>query len=234
MHEPSPTKPEHNMTTLTAVNPSPQDAPTVSSSGTVTIHAIPGRDLWRKSPSITFTNAPAYVEYRPISQFRRARVTIHANWGRLYDQGGLVLYLPQSGSSTSTQSSNGLPSYESWVKTGIEMVDVPKVGTVTTPPQGFSDWSLVSTLPGTTSATIEVARENNDGLGPSLYVYIVNGEEKTLIRETTWVFKDADQNEGLLGVGVYAARAVKVDGEAEGDAFPVHFKDLQIEWADKQ
>ncbi|KAF8608572.1 hypothetical protein BDV93DRAFT_518661 [Ceratobasidium sp. AG-I] len=218
------------MATLTAVNPSPQDAPNVSASGAITIHALPGTDLWRKPPSTNSTNAPAYVDYRPISQFRRARVTVHADWVRLYDQGGLVLYLPESGSNTLTSS------YESWVKTGIELFDgAPNVGTVATPAQGYSDWSLVPTPPGTTSVTIEVVREQKDALGPGLYVYIIEGEKKSLVRETTWVFKDADQNGGLLGVGVYAARPTKVDGEAEkGEALPVHFKGLQIEWADKQ
>ncbi|KAG8746977.1 hypothetical protein FRC10_002776 [Ceratobasidium sp. 414] len=175
----------------------------VPASSPITISAVPGTDLWRKPPSTNSTNAPAYVMYHPLSTFRRAQVTVNAQWDRLYDQGGLVLLLPGTEIAGSLRSH----SYEAWVKTGIEMFDgKPNVGTVATPPHGYSDWSLVPTPPGTTSVTIEAAREKG---GPSLYIYIVEGEQKTLIREVTWVFHGSDPL-AMLGVGVYAARPTKI------------------------
>ncbi|KAH7339380.1 hypothetical protein B0J17DRAFT_536688, partial [Rhizoctonia solani] len=188
-----------------------------STDSNITVNALPGTDLWRKPPSTISTNAPAYVAYRPLKQFKRARVTVSADWTRLYDQGGLVFYI----------NSKGLDGekYESWVKTGIEQFDgKPNVGTVATPSGGYSDWSLVPT--GGKSVTIEVAREQG---GPSLYVYLVEGETKTLVREVTWVFQD--KHDLQLGVGVYAARPTKVDGEesGKGEPLPVQFEGLEIE-----
>ncbi|QRV79204.1 hypothetical protein RhiJN_07219 [Ceratobasidium sp. AG-Ba] len=195
----------------------PADTSTVSSDSPITIATAPGTDLWRKPPSTNSTNAPAYVTYKPLSSFRRARVTVSAEWVRLYDQGGLVFYLPGAAASE---------AYQAWVKTGIEMFDgKPNVGTVATPPQGYSDWSLVPT--GATSVTIEAVRQSD---GPALYIYLVEGEKKSLIRETTWVFHGSNP-EALLGVGVYAARPTKLEGESDsGESLTVHFKGLEIEW----
>ncbi|KAG9099848.1 hypothetical protein FRC06_004765, partial [Ceratobasidium sp. 370] len=116
-----------------------------------------------------------------------------------------------------------------WIKTGIEMFDgKPNVGTVATPAHGYSDWSIAPTPPGTTTnITVEAVREKD---GPSLHVYIVQGDKKTLIREVTWVFHGSDPL-AMLGVGVFAARPTKVEGETDqGEALPVHFERLQIEW----
>jgi regulation of enolase protein 1 (concanavalin A-like superfamily) len=207
------------MSTLTALN---LPHKSVSSSGTITIDAAPGTDLWRKPPSTVSTNAPAYVASRPISTFRRAQVTVSAQWDRLYDQGGLVFLLPGA--------DKGPIAFDAWVKTGIEVFDgEPKVGTVATPSGGYSDWSLFQPPSGTTSITVEAVRK--DIGGPGLYVYLVEGEKKTMIREVTWVFV---QDEGLLSVGVYAARPTKADGETDqGEALTVHFEGLEIEWDEK-
>ncbi|KAG8685064.1 hypothetical protein FRC08_013322 [Ceratobasidium sp. 394] len=215
------------MVTLTPINlPGAQP---ISISLPITIPALPGTDLWRKPPSTNSINAPAYVVYHPLSTFRRAQVTVSAQWDRLYDQGGLVLLLPGSSHSHSSDltSDKNNTAHEAWVKTGIEMFDgKPNVGTVATPPHGYSDWSLVPTPPGTTNITIEAARN-----GPSLYVYLIQRDQKTMIREITWVFSGSDPS-AMLGVGVYAARPTKAEGEADqGEALPVHFEGLQIEWA---
>ncbi|KAG8749745.1 hypothetical protein FRC12_013252 [Ceratobasidium sp. 428] len=217
----------------------PGTTESVSASSPITIPAAPGTDLWRKPPSTNSTNAPYYAEYHSLSSFRRALVTVNAKWDRLYDQGGLILLLPgsenagslRSHSSSLTTSDKNDKAYEAWVKTGIEMFDgKPNVGTVATPAHGYSDWSLVPTPPGTTSVTIEVVRQQD---GPGLYIYIVDGDKKTMIREVTWVFHGSDP-QGMLGVGVYAARPTKVEGETEkGEALSVHFEGLEIEWDTK-
>ncbi|KAG9123495.1 hypothetical protein FRC07_014866 [Ceratobasidium sp. 392] len=212
----------------------------VSSSSPITIPAAPGTDLWRKPPATNSTNAPAYVEYHGLSAFRRAKVTVSAEWNRLYDQGGLVMILPgteiagslRSHSSSLTTENKNDTAYAAWVKTGIEQFDgKPNIGTVATPAHGYSDWSLVPTPPGTKSVTIEVVRQPD---GPGLYIYFIEGDKKTLIREVTWVFQGSDTSGQLLGVGVYAARPTKLEGETEqGEALPVHFEGLEIEWASK-
>ncbi|CAE7111425.1 unnamed protein product [Rhizoctonia solani] len=207
-------------TTLQSLNPTPGSPSSIPLSSAITVNALPGTDLWRKPPSTTSTNAPAYVTYQPLQKFKRARVTVGADWTRLYDQGGLVFYINSQGSDKE--------SYDSWVKTGIEIFDgKPNVGTVSAPAGEYADWSLVPT--GGKNATIEVAREQD---GPSLYVYLVQGKEKTLIREVTWVFQD--KHDLLLGVGVYAARPTRIEGEESGSGqlLPVRFDGLEIEWAD--
>ncbi|KAG8710349.1 hypothetical protein FRC11_004596 [Ceratobasidium sp. 423] len=207
-------------TTLQGLNVTPGSPLSISTNTTITVNALPGTDLWRKPPSTVSTNAPAYVTYRPLHKFKRARVTVGADWTRLYDQGGLVFYINSKGL--------GGEKYESWVKTGIEMFDgKPNVGTVATPLGGYSDWSLVPT--GGKNVTLEVVPEQG---GPSLYVYLVEGEIKMLVREVTWVFQE--KHDLLLGVGVYAARPTKVDGEesGKGELLPVQFEGLEIEWSD--
>ena len=127
-----------------------------------------GTDLWRKPPSVDSTSAPSSLHPPiPLSSFKSAQVTITAPWVRRYDQGGLVLYLPD----------------RSWVKTGIEFEHGrTNVGTVATPGNGYSDWSLLP-IDGE-EATIRVERE---GDGPSLLVFWIRGEQKDMIREVTWV-----------------------------------------------
>ncbi|KAG9107525.1 hypothetical protein FRC07_008618 [Ceratobasidium sp. 392] len=217
-----------------------QSTEPVSTSHPITISAAPGTDLWRKPPATNSINAPAYVTYGSLSKFRRAQATVSAKWDRLYDQGGLVLLLPgpniagslPSHSSSLTTENKNNTAYAAWVKTGIEQFDgKPNVGTVATPTHGYSDWSLVPTPPGTKNVTIEAVRQAD---GPSLYIYFVEGDKKTLIREVTWVFQGADVSGQVLGVGVYAARPTKLEGETgQGEALPVHFEGLEIEWASK-
>ncbi|CAE6426247.1 unnamed protein product [Rhizoctonia solani] len=181
----------------------------------ITVNALPGTDLWRKPPSTNLVNAPAYVVYRPLKQFKRARVTVSAEWTRPYDHGGLVFYFNPPGES-----------YRSWMKTGIEMFDgEPHVGTVATPLGGHADLSLV--LADGKSVTIEVVAEK-----PSLKLYLIEGEKRMMIRQVTWVFQEGQ--ELLLGVGVFAARPTKLEGEAigKGEALVVLFKGLEIEWTD--
>ena len=182
------------------------------------IRALPGTDLWRKPPAEDKHNAPCYVANFPVADFRRARVTISANWTRQYDQGGLVLFLP------------GWPVRRLWVKTGIELYEgKPCVSAVAA--RSAADWSLLPMSAGQTKVTLEIEREEVDvkkGTGSSLWVYIVENGKRTAIREVTWVFKEKEDTAGLISIGIYAARPTK-EGQNDAENLVVTFEDLTIQ-----
>lgn len=161
------------------INASPSTKPPTSLES-ITLHAPPVTDLWRK-PSVPFVesdNAPSLVTSTTLHSFHAAEVTISANWGRLYDQGGLVLMLPASSPDQKA----------SWVKTGIEIYNGnPNLGTVATPRLSTSDWSLIPLTE--TSVRVRVERGVVGGkLEPGLWVYLLKGDgEKLAVREVTWV-----------------------------------------------
>lgn len=68
------------------------------------------------------------------------------------------------------------------------------------------------------AATIEMVKEA-DG---SLWIYLVEGVQKSPIREVTWVFEEDKVEE--FWVGVYAARP-----GSEGGEFPVNFGHLIVD-----
>jgi len=180
----------------------------------LTIHARPKTDLWRKPPSTDTDNAPTILISTPIDlhRFHSARVTVSGNWSTPYDQGGLVLFLPDE-------------DIKKWVKTGIEFVwGKPYVGTVAT--SRWSDWSLVPLEKEKDGiVTIQVERQVKGGERvESLWVYIIDEEtgEKEGIRQITWWFeKDilgkenskVNPEENRLLIGVYAARPKVPEGE---------------------
>ncbi|KAF8811024.1 hypothetical protein BYT27DRAFT_6470907 [Phlegmacium glaucopus] len=183
----------------------------------LTIRARPKTDLWRKPPNTDIDNAPTILVSTPIDlhKFHSARVTVSANWSTLYDQGGLVLFIPDEDT-------------KKWLKTGIEFVwGKPYVGTVAT--SRWSDWSLVPLEKEKGGkVTIQVEREVKDGERvESLWVYIIDEEtgEKTGIREITWWFrhdipggensepKVNPEEKRCLLIGVYAARPTVPEGE---------------------
>ena len=84
------------------------DTPPAGDSTSFKLTTSASIDIWRKPPSLDVFNAP--ILYKPIliSSFRRARVTVSANWQTLYDQGGLVFIMPQADGS------------KKWIKSGIE------------------------------------------------------------------------------------------------------------------
>lgn len=147
------------------------------------LHAHSGTDLWRKpatptKPPVESDNAPSYLTNIPASSFRAAQVTVNAQWTRLYDQGGLILYFPSSANKSA------------WLKTGIELYnDRANLSTVATPGSATSDWGLVPLQQGASKVTIRVEREEEDGkFGPSLWVYMLQEDgEKFAVREVTWV-----------------------------------------------
>lgn len=189
-----------------------------------TLDARPGTDLWRKPPSIDVSNMPTAYKVIPAKEFKRARVTVSAAWNRLYDQGGLVFFLP------------GWPDRKVWVKTGVEYVDERPCISVVGGRDDASDWSLVPPNANDTTVdnanhtvTIELEREAEDdkGNGSSLWVYKVEGETRSPVRELTWVFKE-NELEGSVGVGIYAARPTRISGENEDELLTVTFTDFEL------
>ena len=182
-----------------------------------TLKAAPRTDFWYKPPSVNSTNAPVHhLTSISTKEFHRARVTVTADWTRLYDQGGIFIYFPD------------LPSIPKrrWLKSGIEFFhERPNLSTVAS--REWSDWSL-NHISGK-EVTIEVEREKEDeakGFGSSLFVYrVVDGvRDECPIREVTWAF----EIEGEMQVGVYAARPTHA-GEDDGEHLDVALKDFVIE-----
>lgn len=181
------------------------------------ISAIAPTDLWRKLPSLDVHNVPTYTTDVKFGQFRRARVTVSAEWKRLYDQGGLIFLMPAKG--------DALPR---WVKTGIEFHDErPNLSTVAA--KEGADWSLVPLT--NTSVTLEIEREIKDGvLGPSLWIYFYEGEKRTAVREITWVWDGSVADDDVVKVGAYSARPTEDPSDRKG-TLKVDFTELTIETA---
>lgn len=171
---------------------------------TSTLTAKAPTDYWRKPPSLDVGNAPTYLKELHSTEFQRARVTISADWVRLYDQGGIFVEFPGSAGDK-----------RFWLKSGIEYYnDRPNLSTVAA--REWADWSLLPLKEK--KVTVEIEREGRDpakGSGSSLWVYlveVVDGKEvRTAVREVTWAF----ETEGTLKVGLYAARPTEEDGSQE-------------------
>ena len=116
-----------------------------------------------------------------------------------------------------------------WIKTGIEFYNgTPNVSTVAC--DRWADWSL-SPLPegNTKGVTIGMEREVLDGKVTSvLVVYVMEGNKKRHVREITWAFEGAVENERECWVGVLVGKPTKDmnDGEAN---LEVRFEGLDIE-----
>ncbi|RMZ90511.1 hypothetical protein DV736_g2247, partial [Chaetothyriales sp. CBS 134916] len=164
-----------------------------------------GTDVWDKPPATHSFNAPIIYRTTTCSSFRSARVTVTAEWIHKYDQGGLILVV------NTTQG-------RKWIKTGIEFEHGhPNVSTVAK--DRWADWSL-SPLQRS-EATLEL------GLGGgSIWVWLVDGEERTPLREVTF-WADLPQD-AECWVGVYAAKPAP-NGETE--ALTVKYQDLEIKLA---
>ncbi|KAJ5088290.1 hypothetical protein N7456_011906 [Penicillium angulare] len=160
------------------------------------LKAHPATDVWAKPPNTFSFNAPIIYQIVPLQSFKRARVAFNAQWTEQYDQGGLIIVL------------NNADGSHKWVKTGIEMTHgKPHLSTVSK--DRWADWSLLPVPSGGQAATVELVREA-DG---SLWIYLVEGVQKSPIREVTWVFSEENVQE--TWVGVYAARPSKEGGELE-------------------
>jgi len=193
---------------------------------TFTLSAPPGTDIWRKPPHLDSFNAPILYRTLALSSFRRARVSISAEWKTRFDQGGLCLILPppHKPSPATTTTTTTTTGERKWLKTGIEFFHGgPHVSTVAC--DRWADWSLVPAASGT-AVTVEMEREFVHGEPTStLWVYIVEGLERRPVREVTWVFDEAD---GECWVGVYAAKPTKDQDDGER-ALEVEFGNLLVE-----
>ncbi|KAJ5873433.1 uncharacterized protein N7473_013306 [Penicillium subrubescens] len=170
-----------------------------------TINAPSSTDIWAKPPSTTRFSAPILYQSMPLQSFKRIRVAINAQWKYLYDQGGLIIVLRNADGS------------HKWVKAGIELTHgKPHLGVVAK--DRWADWSLLPVPSGGGAATIEMVKEA-DG---SLWIYLVEGVQKSPIREVTWVFEEDGIEEAW--VGVYAARP-----GGEGGELPVNFGHLIVD-----
>lgn len=85
----------------------------------------------------------------------------------------------------------------------------------------WADWSLLSVPSGGAGATLEVVREPDD----SLWIYLVEGIQKSPIREVTWVFAEKDVTDAWIGF--YAARP-----SSEGGDLVVNFASAVIDVTD--
>lgn len=188
-----------------------------------TLIAPPGSDIWKKPPSLDVFDGPICYRFLPLSTFRRARVTVAAEWRTLYDQGGLCLILPETLDSTKVDRTRA----KRWIKTGIEVYNgAPHVSAVAC--DRWADWSLWPLEGG--KVTMEMEREIVDGKPTStLWVYVVDGEKRRPIREVTWVFEGVDEGNGEdCWVGVYAAKPSK-DEDDGNRQLKVLFNGLRIE-----
>lgn len=103
------------------------------------------------------------------------------------------------------------------MKSGIELTNGrPHLSVVAK--DNWADWSLFPVPSGGGAATLELVKEKDN----SLWIYLVEGLQKSPIREVTWVFEE--ENVKDFWVGVYAARP-----SSEGGKFPVNFGHLMIE-----
>lgn len=166
------------------------------------ITAPPSTDIWAKPPSTFRFNAPILYQSIHPASFKRAQVSLNANWKDQYNQGGLILVLNSAGEG------------RKWIKTGIELTHgKPHVSTVTK--DRWADWSLLPIPSGGAAATIEVVREE----GNTLWIYLVEATQKFPIREVTWAFEGIQD----CWVGLYAAKP------SEGEELEVNFEQAVIE-----
>jgi hypothetical protein len=170
------------------------------------VMAGPDTDVWDKPPATSRFNAPILYRSIPLKSFKRARVSITAQWTTLYEQGGLILVL---------HNANG--GDRKWIKTGIEFTH-GKAHLSTVAKDRWADWSLLPVPSGGNAATIEVVREQ-DG---SLWIYLVEGISRAPIREVTWAFEEEENTE--CWIGAFAAKPAK-----DGADLVVDFRHLVIE-----
>lgn len=169
-----------------------------------TLKTKPETDIWAKPPSTISFSAPVLYQSVPLQSFKRARVSFNAKWTLNYDQGGLIFVLQYADGS------------KKFVKTGIEHTHgKPHLSAVAK--DRWADWSLLPVPSGGSAATLEMSREPDD----SLWIYLVEGDHRSPIREVTWVFSEENVQE--TWVGVYLARPSK------GNEFSVNFGDLVID-----
>ncbi|EJD43008.1 hypothetical protein AURDEDRAFT_114864 [Auricularia subglabra TFB-10046 SS5] len=168
-------------------------------------------DLWRK-PGHPPTNRDNDVRKTvpvPLASFKRLRATIHADWARQYDQGGLLIIAPSGGN-------------QFWVKCGIELFDgIPYVSCVVA--DAGADLSLAPGLVKDSKVTLELATA-----GGNLWLYyIAEDGSRVPLREVTWFFTKGDDI--VADVGVYTCRPTTAENGGKEDELVVHFDNYELE-----
>ncbi|KAL7810848.1 hypothetical protein V8C26DRAFT_409537 [Trichoderma gracile] len=180
-------------------------------------------DVWKKPPSHDVFTAPYQsLSKDPFPKFRSASLTFTATYTHQFDQAGILLLF--------THPSSPSPSRK-WIKAGIEHFNgSPRLSTVCC--DNWADWSVADVSSsaadiqaGAKPVTILVERlDAHDG--SCLWVYRVEGEEKTPMREICWPYGDNGGQGWELEVGALVARPSK-DAKNE---LEVRFEGVEVKW----
>ncbi|TFB04957.1 Uncharacterized protein CCMA1212_003201 [Trichoderma ghanense] len=188
-----------------------------------TVSAPANTDVWKKPPSHDVFTAPyKSLSKNPFPKFLSATLTFTATYTHQFDQAGILLLFTHPSSS----------SPRKWIKAGIEHFNSsPRLSTVCC--DNYADWSVadVSSAPdiqaGRRAVTILVERlDAHDG--SCLWVYRVDGEDKTPMREICWPYGENGGEGWELEVGALVARPSK---DAE-DELEVRFEGIEVKWDD--
>ena len=164
-----------------------------------------GTDIYDKPPSTHRFDAPVIYTKTTVGAFKSVAITIDGKWVQKYDQGGLVVIIPQKDGT------------KKWIKTGIEFLeDTPWISVVTK--DRWADWSL-RPLPKTGSTSARIHLESDDT--GNLWVYVIDGDRKLPCREVTWWGEFSDDTE--INVGPAAAKP-----STEGGDLVVNFTDYEL------
>ncbi|KAK0100822.1 hypothetical protein ONS95_007270 [Cadophora gregata] len=189
------------------------ESPPASTTTSFQITTKPKTDIWKKigPPEVSRFNAPILYKKVTLSSFQRMRVTVTANWTALYDQGGLIMVLPQPDGT------------RKWIKSQIEFFQgEPFISTVSA--DRGADMSLLQTgLKGEKKNELMLEFRKVHG---ALWIYVVDGGKSVPIREVTWAFGGAEEQE--CWVGVFAARP-GVNVKQQDESLAVSFEDFELD-----
>ncbi|KAJ0123650.1 hypothetical protein J7T55_012116 [Diaporthe amygdali] len=181
-----------------------------------------GSDIWRVPATAGGRDefsGPIYATPLPLNSFRKASVTVSADFKTPYAQGGLVLLLPgtvrrsQNKDQTTFESSP-----QQWIKTGIEYENNAFFASVVAA-NPYADWSLAPI--GVSKATFDMEKKHG-----ALWIFVTTpGGQRIPLRELTWVFEEDDDREVWIGV---AACMPKGDASGNGGKLSVHFEDFKV------
>lgn len=130
------------------------------------------------------------------------------------------------------QKTGGSEHTRKWIKSGVELFNgAPHLSTVCC--DNWADWSIAP-MPqsdrvqaGQKSVSILIEKKESP-TGSCLWVYFVDGETQTPMREICWPFGEASMDDWELEVGAFVARPDKQGSdklEAEFEAFDVKWKE---------
>ncbi|KAH8675093.1 hypothetical protein BGZ61DRAFT_536379 [Ilyonectria robusta] len=187
------------------------------------LSASPSTDIWKKPPSTNVFKAPSRPHSSgPVSTFASAAITFTTTYTHQYDQAGMLLTITNPADPAAPRK---------WIKAGIEYYNgIPRLSVVCC--DSWADWSVAQVtsgadeiIAGTKSVTINVVREDDEH-GSSWWVYHVDGDKKTPLREICWVLGD----NGGEGLDVKVSALVARPGKVATDELEANFSDFDVEW----